>query len=94
MKGQYDEKTFNGWKIQFFNFLLIFNDKNHSIQQINVLSLLENVWTNHYIYPSNLTLDGFQITKITHDFVECANPTRIPPKWSCSKKQWWFRNFL
>jgi len=29
-----------------------------------------------------------------HDFVEWANPTRNSPKWSCSRKQWWFRNFL
>jgi hypothetical protein len=39
-------------------------------------------------------LDALHITKIIHDFVECANPTRNSSKWSCSGKQWWFRKKL
>jgi len=54
----------------------------------------KNVWTKHYSQPPNLILDGFQMTQTIHDFVERGNPTKNSPKWSCSRKQWWFRNFL
>ncbi len=43
---------------------------------------------------TNLTLGGLHMTLTIHDCVEWANPTKNSPKWSCSGKQWWFRNFL
>jgi hypothetical protein len=51
-------------------------------------SLLENVWTYHYNQPPNSTLGGLHVTQITHDFVEWANPSKNPPKWSCTMRQW------
>jgi hypothetical protein len=56
--------------------------------------LLERAWTNHYNQPPNLTLGDFHLTQTTHDFVEWANHTRNSPKWSCSGRQWWLRNFI
>jgi hypothetical protein len=34
------------------------------------------------------------MTQIAHNFVEWANPKNNSPKWSCSGKEWWLRNFL
>jgi hypothetical protein len=61
---------------------------------INIITLLENAWTNHYNEPLNLTSSGLHITQTIHDFVEWANPTRNSPKWLCNERQWWFKNFL
>jgi len=34
------------------------------------------------------------MTQTIHDLIEWANPIRNPPQWSCSGRQWWFKNFL
>jgi len=51
------------------------------------------VWTYHYSQPPN-NLGGHHMTQTIHDFVEWENPIRNPPQWSCSGRQWWFKNFL
>jgi hypothetical protein len=52
------------------------------------------VWANYYNQPPNSTLGGLPMTQTTHVFVKWANPTKKSTKWSCSGKQWWFKNFL
>jgi hypothetical protein len=59
-----------------------------------VFTLLENAWTNHYNLPPNSTLGGLHMAQTTHDCVEWPNPIKNSPKWSCSGKQWWFKNLL
>jgi hypothetical protein len=55
---------------------------------------LQTLGTNHYSQPPNSTLGGLHMTQTTHDFVEWANATKNSPKWSCSWRQWWIKNFL
>jgi hypothetical protein len=59
-----------------------------------ITPLLKNVWTKDYNQSPNSTLGGLHITQTIHDFVEEANLTRNPSKWSCNGRQQWVRKFM
>jgi hypothetical protein len=46
----------------------------------DIITLLENMWTNYNNQLSNSTLGGLHMTQTNHDFVKWANPTRNSPK--------------